>query len=176
MVVYHRQAVGLLVDALSKAYLLLIFVLLVGLTLAATCVAMLRGRQGFGSGAVSLLLVGALAVPLYAILVLVNPVHAHDPTPRFVATSPWGIRCFSIALLVGTLVLTSFVLALRRSVPVASRFRGAALGAAAGTWAGLTVFAFCPSGDQWHILFGHVLPLVVLILLGILVAPPTLRP
>jgi Negative regulator of sigma F len=94
-----------------------------------------------------------------------------DPSPGSVAMSPWGIRCFGIALLVGTLVLISFVLALRRSVPVASRLRGAALGAAAGAWAGLTVFAFCPSGDQWHILFGHVLPLVVLILLGALVAP-----
>jgi hypothetical protein len=30
---------------------------------------------------------------------------------------------------------------------------------ALGAWAGLGVFTFCPSGDQLHLLVGHVLPM-----------------
>jgi hypothetical protein len=45
------------------------------------------------------------------------------------------------------LIVGALVLALRHATPVATRLRGAALGSAAGVWAGLTVFVFCPSGD-----------------------------
>jgi hypothetical protein len=57
---------------------------------------------------------------------------------------------------VGLLVLAAFAGALRRAAPAASRLRGAALGAAASAWAGLTVFLFCPAGAHRHLLVGHV--------------------
>jgi hypothetical protein len=53
--------------------------------------------------------------------------------------------------------------------------RGGTLGAAAGAWAGLGIFIFCPSGDPWHLLVGHVLPIVAVTLLGFIVIPRVLR-
>ena len=58
-------------------------------------------------------------------------------------------------------MLAIFAVALRRAVAVASGLRGAALGAAAGAWGGLAVFAFCPSGETQHLLVGHVLPVAL---------------
>jgi hypothetical protein len=90
--------------------------------------------------------------------------------------SPWGARCFLIAGIVGVAVLAGFTRILRRAVPVATRLRAAVLGAAAGSWSGLAVFAFCPSGDQRHLLFGHVLPILVLIGIAALTLCRRLRP
>src|SRR5262249_57934019 len=90
--------------------------------------------------------------------------------------SPWGLRCLSIATAVGLLVLVTFTAALRRSVPVASRLRGAALGAAAGAWAGLSVFIFCPAIELRHLLVGHLLPIAALTLVGLAAIPRALRP
>ena len=66
--------------------------------------------------------------------------------------------------------------ALRRSAPVASRLRGAALGAAAGAWAGLGIFIYCPATEYHHLLVGHVLPIAALTLLGLAAIPRALRP
>ena len=67
----------------------------------------------------------------------------------------------------GASVLAIFAVTLRRAVAVAVGLRGAALGAAAGAWAGLAVFAFCPSGELQHLLIGHVLPIVLLTMCGV---------
>jgi Protein of unknown function (DUF1109). len=73
-------------------------------------------------------------------------------------------------------VLAIFAVALRRAVAVASGLRGGALGAAAGAWGGLAVFAFCPSGETQHLLVGHVLPIALFTLLGGVVLSRALRP
>jgi hypothetical protein len=118
-----------------------------------------------------------VCVPLaYAAVVLPNPVHLPDAVPTWVDISPWGVRCFVIALVVGGIALTGFAQVLRHAVPVASRLRAAALGAAAGAWAGLAVFAFCPSGDVRHLLVGHVLPVLALIALASVIVERRLRP
>jgi hypothetical protein len=173
--VYHRLAVGLYLAARSTPYSLLVLFLLTGLTLAATFVAISRGRRGFGSGLVALLVVAGLVAPVYAALVLVNPAHTNGPNPASVVISPWGGRCLVISAIVGGLVLATFTIALRRSAPVASGLRGGALGAAAGAWAGLSTFIFCPSGDPHHLLLGHVLPVVAFTLVGFIVTPRVLR-
>ena len=175
-VVYERQAVGLEVAMQSAFQLRLMLVLLGALTLASTLVAVWRGRSGFGPGVVVLAVVAGLVTPLYALLVLENPVHAHDPGVPSVEISPWGLRCLVISAIVGLFVLAGFSAALRRAVPVASRLRGASLGAAAGAWAGLAVFIFCPSGDFQHILVGHVLPIGAFTLAGAVALPRVLRP
>jgi hypothetical protein len=174
-IVYQRLAVGLYLAARSTPYLLLVLFLLIGLTLAATFVAISRGRRGLGSGMLSLLAVVGLVAPVYAALVLVSPVHTAGANPVPVFISPWGGRCLAISALVGGSVLASFTVALRRSVPVASRFRGGTLGAAAGAWAGLSTFVFCPSGDLHHLLVGHVLPVVALTLVGFIAIPRVLH-
>jgi hypothetical protein len=175
-IVYQRLAAGVYLAARSTPHLLLVLLLLAGLTLAATFVAISRGRRGFGSGLVSLAVVAALVAPIYAALILVSPVHTDDPMLASVTLSPWGGRCLAIASIIGTMVLASFTIALRRSAPVASRVRGGTLGAAAGAWAGLSIFIFCPSGSPLHLLVGHVLPVVALTLLGFIVVPRALHP
>jgi Negative regulator of sigma F len=174
--VYHRYASGLHAARSAELRLSLVLVLLVALTYIATLTAMWRGRRGFGSGITSLAIVTGLVPMSYAALVLINPVHGHDPVDASVAISPWGIRCLAISAIVGTVVLASFTVAVRRSVPVASRLRAAALGAAAGAWSGLSVFIFCTSGDIQHILIGHVLPIVVFTVVAMAAIPRTLRP
>ena len=175
--VYHRYASGVEVAVPSAPYLLQVLVLLLALTFVATLIALWRGRSGLGSGAISLYLASGLVAPIYAALVLVNPVHMHleEATRTDVAISRWGLRCLVISTIVGVTVLTAFTVALRRSVPTASRLRGAAIGAAAGAWAGLGVFIFCPSGDLLHIFVGHILPIVAFTLVGIVAIPRILR-
>ncbi|MGH8665034.1 MAG: NrsF family protein [Burkholderiales bacterium] len=175
-VVYQRQAVGLEVDAQSTPRLLFFLLALVGLTLISTLVALTRGRSGLGPKALSLALVAGLVAPISALLVLESPVHAHDFGVLAVEISPWGLRCLVIATIVGMFALASFAMALRRAVPAASGLRGAAVGAAAGAWAGLTVFMFCPSSDFQHLLLGHVLPIVAFTILGSVFLPRALRP
>jgi hypothetical protein len=174
--VYKRVGVGLDVNPLQSAQLLWTLVLLAALTAFATVVAIWRGRHGFGMGAASLALLATFVAPLYAVLTLVQPLHRHDAAIAGVTISPWGVRCALIAGIVGTAVVVGLTMALRRAVPVASRLRGAVIGATAGAWAGLAVFVFCPSGDHQHLIVGHLLPVVVLTLLGALVAPRLLRP
>ena len=175
-VVYQRYAVGLEVGAQSTSQLGWVLFLLVGLTLGSTLVALWRSRSGLGSRVLPLALVAGLVGPIYALLVLENPVHAHDPGVVSVEISPWGVRCVLIATIVGMFVLASFAAALRRAVPAASRLRGAALGAATGAWTGLTVFLFCPSSDYQHLLVGHVRPIVAFTILGGTRGPRPLRP
>ena len=101
--------------------------------------------------------------------------HTDEAALADVAISHWGLRCLVISAIVSLLVLTTFTVALRRSIPTANGLRGAAIGAAAGAWAGLSVFVFCPSGDLLHLLVGHILPIVAFTLLGIVSIPRILR-
>lgn len=174
--VYHRAASGLVVDAAHSSRLVWTLALLGAVTLGATLVAFWRGGRGFGAGAVSLAVVAVLVAPLYGVLTLVDPVHLNDAPASGVTVSPWGARCASIATVVGLLTLASFTIALRRAVPVASHLRGAAIGATAGAWAGIAVFVFCPSADSQHLIAGHFLPLLALLLIGALLVPRWLRP
>ena len=173
--VYHRYAPGLEVQAASSSHLILILLLLIAQASVVTVIATRRGQRGFGSGVLLLYLVSGLVAPIYAALVMTSPVHAADFPPPGVVISPLATRCVILSAIIGVVVLASFTVALRRSVPAASMPRGAAIGAAAGAWAGLSVFIFCPSGDLQHLFIGHVLPIVALTLLGISIVPRALR-
>ena len=174
--VYHQLAVGLDVDDPYATRLSLTLLALVAMTAGATVVALWRGRSGFGVGAVALAIVAALVAPVFAALTLIRPLHVDDDAVRNVVISPWGVRCAVIAAIVGLAAMMAFTAALRRAAPVATRLRGTAIGAAAGAWAGLAVFVFCPSGDQQHLIAGHLVPMIVLIAIGALLSPRLLRP
>ena len=178
-VVYRQPAAGLDIDVMSTAGMLTALALLAGLALASTLFALWQGRGGLGIGSTWLVSIAVLVVPVYAALTVLQPLHsgaADDIALTGVAISPWGWRCMFIASLVSASVLAIFAAALRRAVAVASGLRGAALGAAAGAWGGLAVFAFCPSGELQHLLAGHVLPIAVFALIGGLVLTRALRP
>jgi hypothetical protein len=176
MLVYQRPAVGLTFGVRSAPALLAVLCALIGLAGASTAVALHRGSSGLGAGLHSLAAVAVLAAPVYAALTLADPVHIAGLQPPWVEISPWGVRCFFIACAVGAIVLASCGIVLRRAVPVASGWRAAAVGAAAGAWAGLAVFVFCPSGDRLHLLVGHVLPVMALVAAGALALARRLRP
>ena len=168
---YGGHAMGLSGGAAATSRLLLVSCLLV----ASSTLVLRRGPSSLGTRAPALWLTASLAVPLYAALTLFHPVHAAAPLPAAVLISPWGLRCLLIAALVGTSVLLSFTLALRHAVPTAPAARSGALGATAGTWAGLAVFIFCPSADTTHLLLGHVLPVLAFTAIGCLALPRVLR-
>jgi hypothetical protein len=176
MLVYQRPAVGLTFGIRSAPALLAVLCALIGLAGASTAVALHRGRSGLGASLGSLVAVAVLAAPVYAALTLADPVHIAGLRPAWVDISPWGFRCFCIACAVGAIVLVSFAIVLRRAAPAASGWRAAAVGAAAGAWAGLAVFVFCPSGDRQHLLVGHVLPVVALVAAGAIMLARRLRP
>jgi Protein of unknown function (DUF1109). len=177
--IYGRAAAGLGIDIASPAAMLMILALLAGLASVSTLFALSQGRGGLGIASMWLGSIASLVVPVYAALTVLQPVHsgaADDIALTGVTISPWGWRCIFIASVVSASVLAIFAVTLRRAVAVATRLRGAALGAAAGAWGGLAVFAFCPSGDTQHLLVGHVLPIVLFTLLGGVVLTRALRP
>jgi hypothetical protein len=176
-IVYHRPALRVDMGTHPASQLLIVLLLIAGLTLSATLIAVGRGERGLGSDVRALFLVALLVTPIYAVLTLVHPLEASEAAAGSLAKlSPWGLRCLAIAAVVGLLVLFTFTAALRRSAPVASRLRGAALGAAAGAWGGLGVFVFCPATEYRHLLVGHVLPIATFTLLGLAAIPRALRP
>ncbi len=168
--VYGQPAAGLDIDVASSAAALTTLSLLIGLALASTVFALWQGSSGLGIASMWLVSIAALVAPVYAALTVLQPLHsgaADDVSFTGVAISPWGLRCILVASIVGASVLAIFAVTLRRAVAVAVGLRGAALGAAAGGWAGLAVFAFCPSGELQHLLVGHVLPIVLLTVCGV---------
>src|SRR5262249_25872478 len=80
-IVYHRPALRVDMGTHPTSQLLIVLLLLVGLTLAATLIAVGRGERGLGSGVVSLFLVTLLVTPIYAALALPSPLGAAQPAP-----------------------------------------------------------------------------------------------
>jgi hypothetical protein len=177
--VYGQPAAGLGIDVASPGAAVTILALLAGLALAATLSALSQGRGGLGIAATWLVSIAALVVPVYAALTVLRPLHsgaADDVAFTGVAISPWGWRCIFICTVVSASTLAIFAVTLRRAVAAARGVRGAALGAAAGAWGGLAVFAFCPSGQLQHLLVGHVLPIALFTVLGSVALTRALRP
>src|SRR5262249_21840088 len=69
-IVYHRPALRVDLGMHPTPQLLIVLLLLVGLTLAATRIAVRQGERGLGSGVVSLFLVTLFVTPIYAALTL----------------------------------------------------------------------------------------------------------
>jgi len=174
--VYHRSVVGLSFGIRSTSSLLVASSMLVALVVASSWIVLDRGKAGLGAGVVLLSAMTVLVPLLSTLVVLPNPVHLPDAVPKWVDISPWGMRCALIATAVGAIVLVGFSHLLRRAVPAAHGLRSLAIGAAAGAWAALAVFAFCPSGEQRHLLIGHVLPVLVLTAFGGFIVGRRLRP
>jgi hypothetical protein len=172
---YGRPAAGLELGVHSIERLWLTLGVFGALTLAATYLALAQGRNGFGAMAPVLTTIACLIAPLYTILIAPEPLHASGTALEATQISPWGGRCLIVASIVIALALMGFLFALRRAVPVSARLRGAALGAAAGAWAGLALMFFCPAADRLHLLVGHSLPVFAATLLGALLAPAALR-
>ncbi len=77
-----------------------------------------------------------------------------------------GYKCFGLTLAAAAFPLIALAFARRGSDPSHPAATGAALGAACGASSGVMVEMWCPIAAPRHIAFGHILPIVVLTLLG----------
>lgn len=79
-----------------------------------------------------------------------------------------GFRCFTLSLVLACAPLLGLIWLRRGSDPIHPRLTAAAVGAAvgAGTW--VLVDLWCPVGYVPHLLLGHVLPVMLLIVLSAL--------
>lgn len=142
----------------------------VAIALLTTLLALSPGPDGLGER-VSVLRSCALSVVPLSLIPMAFLVRLRDggnlPPEPF---DPWGIPCFLIGSVIAMLSLGVLAWRLRRSVPVATGWRSAALGAAAGAWSGLGLLIHCPSVEPQHVFVGHLLPICLFPLIGLLFA------
>jgi hypothetical protein len=79
------------------------------------------------------------------------------------------VVCIVFTTLTAAGPLAAFALLRRYSDPVAPRLTGAAIGAASGAWGALSIELHCAHASMEHVLVGHLLPVVLVTLLGVLV-------
>lgn len=87
--------------------------------------------------------------------------------------APWptrvGFRCLALGVTTGGLMLFAALMSWRRTEPVTPVATGAAFGAGAGLGSALLIDMWCPVSYLPHLLLGHVLPIVILAVVGGLV-------
>ncbi len=77
-----------------------------------------------------------------------------------------GLKCFGLTLGTALLPLIALAFERRRTDPTHPKALGAALGGAVGTWAAVMVDLWCPVAYPPHVVLGHVLPILILVLIG----------
>jgi hypothetical protein len=89
------------------------------------------------------------------------------------AHSWWGCALFGVQAAVPTLIASALLL--RRLFPIGATWAGAAVGAAGGAAAGLTLHFICPVGGGLHVGLAHGGGVVIGAALGLVVLPRFLR-
>jgi hypothetical protein len=92
-----------------------------------------------------------------------------DPFVRF------GYRCFALTLAAAPWPFAALLAAGPRLVPDRPWLVGGALGAVSGAWAAIVVELWCPLADRGHVVVGHLLPILVLVVAGALLGGRLLR-
>jgi len=77
--------------------------------------------------------------------------------------------CIAMTMALAAGPLVAFARLRRRSYPVSPRLTGAALGAAAGAWGDAAHVMICGYTAPAHIVVGHILPVVLLTLVGLVI-------
>jgi hypothetical protein len=83
--------------------------------------------------------------------------------------------CAAFTMMFAAGPLVAFLMVFRRSDPVAPGLSGAALGAAAGAWGAFGIELFCNCPAPGHVILGHVLPVLLLALIGAAIGGRALR-
>ena len=132
------------------------------LAIAAASVAWWRGKSQVGRTQTALLAI-AILVPIvtYVWMVSWNGRYV-EPFQRV------GWRCFAMTIASGAPLLGAALWLRKRTIAVHPVAGGAALGAAAGAFGGITVDLWCPLTNSAHVLVGHVAPIVLLALVGMI--------
>ncbi len=138
-------------------------------------VALLSTWRGFGRGRSML---GRSASGLVAVAIVTGPAllgclllgtSMWPGTVGYVATAPLHLKCFAATITMAIGPVLALALVRRGSDPVHPRASGAALGAAAGAWAGVMIDLHCPVSDTAHVAFAHVVPVLLLSIVGALI-------
>lgn len=82
---------------------------------------------------------------------------------------PDHLVCVVATLLCGLGPLASFAAIGRRSDPVFPRLAGAAIGAASGAWGAVFIELHCAHASVGHVVLGHLLPVGLATLVGVMV-------
>lgn len=142
---------------------------------AAAAFGVARGRSMLGRSTASLIWL-IIALPLALLVWKIGVTVPFGPEMM----APWpgrpGFRCLRLSLAMATPLLVAFVVVRRRSDPVHPGIAGAVLGVTAGIAAGTFVDLWCPIAHLPHVLLGHILPLVVVALIGAWVGRRLLPP
>lgn len=160
---------GPMPDGRPVGYFVVIASLWTVVVLAATWMGVARGRSMLGRPT-SLRVVVTILTPAALVLAtlvvgLLWPATLAEPS-----TMQDHVFCMELGSLMAIAPLIAFALVRRGSDPVAPRLTGAALGAAAGAWGGLFIELRCGHASVEHVVVGHVVPVVVMALLGAIIA------
>lgn len=121
-----------------------------------------------------LLLACVVAAPVLACAALaatmIWPEHAAEDVP-----SHAHVACAAITLAQGALPLLALLLPRRESDPVHPAITGAALGMTAGAWTAMMAYLRCPHVPAAHCIMAHVLPTLLLTVVGALLGRLLLR-
>jgi hypothetical protein len=138
-----------------------------GIALAAVWMAFGRGGQMLGRARVRLVAM-AIAAPITFVIWKLLWSSEYDGM-----TDPWpgrpGFRCLGLTMLLAAWPFLALASIRRGSDPTHPRTLGAALGVATGTCAAVLVDLWCPVAHPGHLLLGHVLPIAILGLVGVVV-------
>lgn len=137
---------------------------------AALGLALWPGRDGLGAraGTLRAATITVLAA-LAAVAFLVPPPFEYVAPPGMPPPVAWILVCADIVLVMGAVPLALAAAAWRRAFAVSSAERTGAIGAACGLGAVTSMQLHCENILPVHVAFGHVLPAVVLSLVGALV-------
>jgi hypothetical protein len=132
------------------------------LATAAASVAWWRGKSQVGRTQTALLAI-AILVPIATYVWMVSWHGRYtEPFQRV------GYRCFAMTIASGAPLLGAALWLRKHTIAVHPVAGGAALGAAAGAFGGITVDLWCPLTNSAHVLVGHVAPIVLLALCGMI--------
>jgi hypothetical protein len=149
-------------------YVVALAVAWLGVALAATLGGVTRGRSMLGRPAFVHFLVAAVTpVALLATALLTSTAWPETQDDHPVAAA--HAICVAVTLVCALGPLGAFAVLRRHSDPVAPRLTGAAIGAASGGWGAVVIELHCTHASTVHVLLGHVLPVVLLTLIGVLV-------
>jgi hypothetical protein len=150
------------------ACILSLELLWLSLAVAATWAGVDRGRSMLGRPRVWRIAVASLTPA--ALLAAWLPVAFAWPQ-TLVETSGLHAHfvCVAMTMVLAAGPLVAFARLRRRSDPVSPRLTGAAIGAAAGAWGDAAHVLVCGYTAPEHIVVGHILPVVLLTLVGVVI-------
>jgi hypothetical protein len=160
-----------------RGYVVTLEVLWVLVAIGATWVGIGRGRSMLGRSAASKLAVAALTPVALIVTWLVVALAwletviaaAWFEVLNDTADVQFNTSCALMSIVYAIGPLIAFFAIRHRRDPSSPRQSGAAIGAVAGAWGAVVHFPFCQCTSPLHLVLGHVLPVVVLAVVGALV-------